>query len=92
MHSSQLSLLEVEEISGDFQVNLVETLDLLVKALPLSAEVPPAARESQSVHRHEGVIDIALDDLVQSFNGFIEHALDVRASPGVKVARSHVKQ
>jgi DNA protecting protein DprA len=76
VQSTQMSLIEAKEIHRELHVDLVATLDQIVKSLPLSAEVTSSPQKSNPDAQRDGVVDINLDDLVHSFNGFVTMALD----------------
>jgi len=77
---TQMSLIEAKEVHRELHVDLVATLDQIVKSLPLSAEVSSSPRKSKPGARRDGVVDINLDDLVHSFNGFVTMALESEAT------------
>lgn len=78
--SYQLSFLDARDTQIESHMDLVSTLDQIVKALPASAQVCTSAATARHSTGREGVIDIHLDDLVHSFNGFVTLALDSEKS------------
>lgn len=85
--SHQLSLLYARDTQIESHVDLVSTLDKIVKTLPASAQVCTSTATARRSTRREGVIDIHLDDLVHSFNGFVKLALDSEKSGHWEQAR-----
>lgn len=73
---SQMSLIEPKHIRGDMQVDLGVILDQIVKSLPLSAVVFSGSHKTMTTAHRKDAIDIALDDLVRSFNGMVSRTLD----------------
>lgn len=74
--SHQLSFLDATDTKIESHMDLVSTLNKIVKALPASVQVCVSA---ETVRRKD-VINIHLDDLVHSFNGFVTLALDIEKS------------
>lgn len=73
--SHQLSFLEAKDTQIESHVDLVSTLDQIVKALPASAEVCTSTLTARRSTRRDDQIEINLDDLVHSFNDFVVQAL-----------------
>lgn len=89
---SQMSLIEPIHVSEDVQVDLGVILDQIVKSLPLSAVVFSGSHRTTTTARRKGAIDIALDDLVHSFNGLVSRALGDDMTAQSDSRRSHVSQ
>jgi len=85
--SHQLSFLDARDTQIESRVDLLSTLDQIVKALPASAQVCTNAATARRSTRGESIIDIHLDDLVHSFNGFVTLALDSEKSGHWEQAR-----
>ena len=88
-NAKQLSLLEAKEAKGDGYLDLVPTLDQIVKALPLSVAMPSGSRVLRSTARRDAEVDIAFHDLVHSFNGLVTQALGVHVEPDADSSRDH---
>jgi DNA protecting protein DprA len=89
---SQMSLIEPKQVSDYVQVDLGVTLDQIVKSLPLSAVVFSGSHKTTKTARRKDAIDIALDDLVHSFNGLVSRALGDDMTAQSDSRRSHASQ
>jgi DNA protecting protein DprA len=88
-NSEQLTLLEPKEAKADRYLDLVPTLDQIVKALPMSAAAPSRSRALRSSISRGEEIDVAFHDLVYSFNGLVSQALGVDAVSDAGPSRDH---
>lgn len=89
---SQMSLIESKHVSAGVQVDLGVILDQIVRYLPLSAVVFSGSHKTSTTARRKDVIDIALDDLVHSFNGLVSRALGDDMTPQSDSRQSHSSQ
>lgn len=89
---SQMSLIEPKHIGDDVQVDLGVILEQIVKSLPLSATVFSGSQKTTKTARRKDAIEIALDDLVHSFNGLVSRALDDEVKVQSDSRRSHASQ
>lgn len=89
---SQMSLIEPKHVSEDVRVDLGLILDQIVKSLPLSAVAFSGWHKTTTTSRRKDAIDIALDDLVHSFNGLVSRALGDEMTAQSDSRRKHAGQ